>query len=70
MTERQELEEFEAADYLDHIGEHVEDWSYLKFPVFKTRKMGWPVVHIVGPGTIECGGKNQYPPGAKRIPQF
>ena len=34
------LEEFESADYLDHIGEHVEDWSYLKFPFY--RKMGWP----------------------------
>ena len=34
------LEEFEACDYLTHVAEHVEDWSYLKFPYYK--KMGWP----------------------------
>lgn len=30
---------FEAKDYLDHIEEHVEPWSYLKFPVLKS--IGW-----------------------------
>ena len=34
-----ELVKFEAADYLNHIEEHVETWSYLKFPVLK--KFGW-----------------------------
>ncbi|MBN1580941.1 MAG: Ni/Fe hydrogenase subunit alpha [Anaerolineae bacterium] len=34
------LEQFESPDYLDYIAEHVEDWSYLKFPYYK--KMGWP----------------------------
>jgi F420-non-reducing hydrogenase large subunit len=34
-----EFVKFEAADYLDHIVEHVETWSYLKFPVLK--KFGW-----------------------------
>ncbi|OGO04550.1 MAG: NADP oxidoreductase [Chloroflexi bacterium RBG_13_56_8] len=34
------LEEFDPKDYLNHIEEKVEDWSYLKFPYFK--KMGWP----------------------------
>ncbi len=28
-------EEFEFADYADHIGEHIEPWSYLKFPYAK-----------------------------------
>jgi NAD-reducing hydrogenase large subunit len=28
------------SDYLDIIAEHVEDWSYLKFPFYK--KMGYP----------------------------
>ena len=28
-------DDFEAADYLDHIGEHVEPWSYQKFPYAK-----------------------------------
>jgi NAD-reducing hydrogenase large subunit len=34
------LEQFEGKDYLDYIREHVEDWSYLKFPYYT--KMGWP----------------------------
>lgn len=34
-----ELAKFEAADYLDHIDEHVESWSYLKFPYLKN--VGW-----------------------------
>ena len=34
------LEQFAGKDYLDYVREHVEDWSYLKFPYYK--KMGWP----------------------------
>lgn len=34
-----EFVKFKAADYLDHIEEHVEPWSYLKFPFLK--KIGW-----------------------------
>lgn len=34
-----EFVKFEAADYLRHIGEHVEPWSYLKFPYL--RAVGW-----------------------------
>lgn len=34
------LAEFDPRNYLDHIGEHVESWSYLKFPFYK--KDGWP----------------------------
>jgi NAD-reducing hydrogenase large subunit len=34
------LEQFDGRNYLDYINEHVEDWSYLKFPYYK--KMGWP----------------------------
>lgn len=30
---------YEAKDYLDHVAEHVEPWSYLKFPYLK--KIGW-----------------------------
>ena len=42
------LEEFDPQNYLDHIGEHVEDWSYLKFPFYL--KMGWPKgTYRVGP---------------------
>jgi len=34
------LEQYDGTNYLDYISEHVEDWSYLKFPYY--RKMGWP----------------------------
>jgi len=34
------LEQFEGSEYLSYIAEHVEDWSYLKFPYYK--KLGWP----------------------------
>ena len=43
-----ELERFDGANYLDYIQEHVEPWSYLKFPFYK--KMGYPDgVYRVGP---------------------
>ncbi len=43
-----QLELFDGRKYLDYIAEHVEDWSYLKFPYYK--KMGWPNgVYRVGP---------------------
>ncbi len=43
-----QLERFQPSKYLDFIAEHVEDWSYLKFPYYK--KMGWPDgVYRVGP---------------------
>ena len=34
-----EILKYAAADYLDHIAEHVEDYTYLKFPYLK--KFGW-----------------------------
>ncbi len=43
-----QMEKFPGRDYLDYIAEHVENWSYLKFPYYK--KMGWPAgVYRVGP---------------------
>jgi F420-non-reducing hydrogenase large subunit len=38
-TEAKETVKFKPADYLQHIKEHVEPWSYLKFPFLK--KIGW-----------------------------
>jgi F420-non-reducing hydrogenase large subunit len=38
-TEAKEIAKFKPADYLQHIKEHVEPWSYLKFPYLK--KIGW-----------------------------
>ncbi len=34
-----EFAKFKARDYLKHISEHVEPWSYIKFPFLK--KIGW-----------------------------
>lgn len=44
----EELEVFSAQNYLNYIAEHVEPWSYLKFPYYK--KLGFPEgVYRVGP---------------------
>lgn len=37
--EGKEIAKFKPAEYLDYIAEHVEPWSYLKFPFLK--KIGW-----------------------------
>ncbi|MDR3577133.1 MAG: Ni/Fe hydrogenase subunit alpha [Anaerolineaceae bacterium] len=43
-----QLEKFDGRNYLDYILEHVENWSYLKFPYYK--KLGYPAgVYRVGP---------------------
>jgi len=34
-----EITKYHPRDYLQHVGEHVESWSYLKFPYLKAR--GW-----------------------------
>jgi F420-non-reducing hydrogenase large subunit len=38
-TEGKEYVRFKSHDYLDHVAEHVEPWSYIKFPFLK--KKGW-----------------------------
>src|SRR4030043_82336 len=41
-------DQFNPSNYLDIINEHVEDWSYLKFPFYK--KLGYPAgIYRVGP---------------------
>jgi len=40
-----ELEKFDPHNYLDYIAEHVEPWSYLKFPYYK--KWDTPEASIV-----------------------
>ena len=46
--QRQQMEKFDGRKYLDYIAEHVEPWTYLKFPYYK--KLGWPDgVYRVGP---------------------
>jgi F420-non-reducing hydrogenase large subunit len=34
-----ELAKYRPGDYLEHLVEHVEPWTYLKFPIL--RKVGW-----------------------------
>ncbi len=42
------LEQFQPRDYLAIVAEHVEPWSFLKFPYY--RKQGWPEgAYRVGP---------------------
>jgi len=38
-TEGAEIVEYHPRDYLDHVAEHVEPWTYLKFPFLKAK--GW-----------------------------
>lgn len=35
----EEYAKFKVKDYLNYIGEHVEEWSYIKFPFLKS--IGW-----------------------------
>ncbi|MBI4882281.1 MAG: Ni/Fe hydrogenase subunit alpha [Planctomycetes bacterium] len=35
-----QVADFAPAEYLEHVGERVEEWSYLKFPYHKAA--GWP----------------------------
>jgi len=42
------IDQFKPEDYLQHVAEHVEPWSFLKFPYY--RKQGWPLgAYRVGP---------------------
>jgi NAD-reducing hydrogenase large subunit len=42
------IAQFKPEHYLSHVAEHVEPWSFLKFPYY--RKLGWPKgVYRVGP---------------------
>lgn len=42
------LAQFAPANYLAHVAEHVESWSFLKYPFY--RKLGWPDgTYRVGP---------------------
>ena len=64
------LEEFDGRNYLDYIAEHVEDWSYLKFPYYK--KMGWPNgVYRVGPlGRVNIAEKIDTPLADEELQVF
>jgi NAD-reducing hydrogenase large subunit len=65
-----ELEKYPGRDYLDYIAEHVENWSYLKFPYYK--KMGWPQgVYRVGPlGRLNVARKIDTPLANAELMRF
>lgn len=65
-----QLEKFDAKDYLNFIAEHVEDWSYLKFPYYK--KKGWPQgVYRVGPlGRLNVIEKVDTPLAQKEFEEY
>src|SRR5512139_4133242 len=65
-----QLEKFDGRHYLDYIAEHVEDWSYLKFPYYK--KLGWPDgVYRVGPlGRLNVAEKIDTPLANEELKLF
>jgi len=64
------LAQFKPAQYLDHIAEHVEDWSYLKFPYYKA--LGWPNgAYRVGPlGRLNACDSISTPLAQEEFKQF
>ncbi len=64
------IERFDGRQYLDHIAEHVENWSYLKFPYY--RKLGWPGgAYRVGPlGRLNAAEKMSTPLAQKEFDLF
>lgn len=65
-----ELELFEDSSYLDYIAEHVEPWTYLKFPYYK--KLGWPEgVYRVGPlGRLNVSDRISTPLANEALKEF
>jgi len=65
-----ELERFDIANYLHFIAEHVEPWSYLKFPYYK--KLGYPDgVYRVGPlGRLNLAEKIDTPLANEELALF
>jgi NAD-reducing hydrogenase large subunit len=69
-SQQKQLEKFDGRQYLNYIGEHVEPWSYLKFPFY--RKMGWPDgVYRVGPlGRLNAADRMATPLAQKEYEEF
>src|SRR5512146_370147 len=64
------IEKFDERTYLNYIAEHVESWSYLKFPYYK--KMGYPQgVYRVGPlGRLNIAEKIDTPLANAELQKF
>ncbi len=69
-SQRRPIERFDGRQYLDFIAEHVENWSYLKFPYY--RKLGWPGgAYRVGPlGRLNAAEKLSTPLAQKEFELF
>jgi NAD-reducing hydrogenase large subunit len=69
-AQRRLIERFDGRQYLDRIAEHVENWSYLKFPYY--RKLGWPGgAYRVGPlGRLNAAEKMSTPLAQKEFDLF
>jgi NAD-reducing hydrogenase large subunit len=69
-AQRRLIERFDGRQYLDCIAEHVENWSYLKFPYY--RKLGWPGgAYRVGPlGRLNAAEKMSTPLAQKEFDLF
>jgi NAD-reducing hydrogenase large subunit len=69
-SQGEQLEKFDGRTYLDYIAEHVENWSYLKFPYYK--KLGWPGgVYRVGPlGRLNASDKIDTPLAQEEFLKF
>jgi NAD-reducing hydrogenase large subunit len=69
-AQRYEVDRFDGRQYLDYIAEHVEAWSYLKFPYYK--KLGWPAgVYRVGPlGRLNAAEKMATPLAQQEYERF
>lgn len=64
------IDEFPDWDYLENIGEHVEAWSYLKFPFYKP--LGFPHgSYRVGPlGRLNACDDISTPEASKELAEF
>lgn len=69
-AQRYEVDRFDGSQYLDYIAEHVESWSYLKFPYY--RRLGWPGgVYRVGPlGRLNAAEKMATPLAQQEYERF
>jgi NAD-reducing hydrogenase large subunit len=69
-AQRHLIECFDGRQYLERIAEHVENWSYLKFPYY--RKLGWPGgAYRVGPlGRLNAAERMSTPLAQKEFDLF
>jgi NAD-reducing hydrogenase large subunit len=69
-SDLKQIKAFDGRQYLDHIAEHVESWSYLKFPYH--RPAGWPAgAYRVGPlGRLNAADRIDTPLAQKEFAIF